>query len=360
MCFKGIMAALAAALILVLSAAEAQAETLAWYRFEDGLPGQTVSVATDELGGVGQNGTPQGSPILFVSDAPPIAGSSANNLSVSFNGALGQSILFSYMFPLHLSGPATLEFFVKFNHTNHHAIIWSRPDSSDTNRFNIWTTHPGTGPSFGFDYRAPDRTIHKIANPIAFAVELGEWTHVAITRNGDTYEWFKNGVSMGSWTDTLPDLPTSLGWQMSGRWGCDYNGLLDEVRISDRALSPREFLYRSTLVVDIDIKPGSDPNCFNINGSGVIPVAILGDADFDVTDIDTSSLSFDGLAVRVRGKKGPLCSFEYSNADSYIDLVCHFEDDAGYWIGGGDIGTVTGLLLDDTPFEGADSICIVP
>ena len=44
-----------------------------------------------------------------------------------------------------------------------------------------------------------------------------------------------------------------------------------------------------TLVqVDIDIKPGSDPNCFNVNGNGVIPVAILGSANFDVTRVDDS------------------------------------------------------------------------
>ena len=40
------------------------------------------------------------------------------------------------------------------------------------------------------------------------------------------------------------------------------------------------------VVVEIDVKPGSDPNCFNINGHGVIPVAILGDSNLDVADID--------------------------------------------------------------------------
>ena len=35
-------------------------------------------------------------------------------------------------------------------------------------------------------------------------------------------------------------------------------------------------------------------------------MAILGTASFDVFDIDVDTLTFDGLAVRVRGKKGPL------------------------------------------------------
>jgi hypothetical protein len=55
----------------------------------------------------------------------------------------------------------------------------------------------------------------------------------------------------------------------------------------------------STPEVEIDIKPGSYPNCFNINGHGVIPVAILGSADFDVAQIDVTTLDFAGLQVRV-------------------------------------------------------------
>jgi hypothetical protein len=144
---------------------------------------------------------------------------------------------------------------------------------------------------------------------------------------------------------------------------------MDEIRIYDRELSAGEIqeLYEgglSCLVVPvtIDIKPGSDPNCFNINGHGVIPVAILGSLDLDVSDIKTDdTLSFNGLAVRVRGKKGPLCSIEYSNGDEFLDLVCHFEDDPSEWlVDSNEKAILTGELVDGTPFEGTDSICIVP
>ncbi len=114
------------------------------------------------------------------------------------------------------------------------------------------------------------------------------------------------------------------------------------------------------VVVDIDIKPGSDPNCFNINGHGVIPVAILGSGTFDVSNVDQSSLSFGGLNVRVRGNKGPLCGLEDTNSDVIYDLVCHFEDDASNWNVGGGTATLTGMLLDGTDFEGTGSICVVP
>jgi hypothetical protein len=54
-----------------------------------------------------------------------------------------------------------------------------------------------------------------------------------------------------------------------------------------------------------------------------------------------------------------LCSVEYSNEDIYPDLVCHFEDDASNWQPGDGEATLTGTLLDGTPFEGTDSICVV-
>jgi hypothetical protein len=48
--------------------------------------------------------------------------------------------------------------------------------------------------------------------------------------------------------------------------------------------------------VSIDIKPGSCPNPLNIKSKGVLPVAILGTEDFDVTTIDPASVSLEGVA----------------------------------------------------------------
>ena len=48
--------------------------------------------------------------------------------------------------------------------------------------------------------------------------------------------------------------------------------------------------FKAVLPVRIDIKPGSDPNCFNNNGHGVIPVAILTTDTFDAASVDPSKL----------------------------------------------------------------------
>jgi hypothetical protein len=112
--------------------------------------------------------------------------------------------------------------------------------------------------------------------------------------------------------------------------------------------------------VTIDIKPDSEFNCFNINGHGVIPVAVLSSTSFDAADIDVTTLSFGGLDVRVRGNKEPLCSLEDVNDDFLNDLVCQFQDNPEYWDVGNDEATLTGALFDGIEIEGTDSICIVP
>jgi hypothetical protein len=110
----------------------------------------------------------------------------------------------------------------------------------------------------------------------------------------------------------------------------------------------------------IDVKPGSDPNCFNINGAGVVPVAILGSATFDATQIDTSTLDFAGLAVRVKGNGTPQCGISDTNNDGFSDLVCQFQDDSNAWSPGTTTATLTGRLLNEMAFEGSDAICVVP
>ncbi len=117
------------------------------------------------------------------------------------------------------------------------------------------------------------------------------------------------------------------------------------------------------ITVDIDIKPGSDPNCFNNNGNGVIPVAILGSADFDVTQVDASSVELESLAIRAVGKSNKLLAhIEDVNGDGFDDLVVQIEDQDGVFSVGDTTAIVTGTLLTEfgtTPIEGTDSICIV-
>ena len=112
--------------------------------------------------------------------------------------------------------------------------------------------------------------------------------------------------------------------------------------------------------VDIDIKPGSDPNSINLCSMGVIPVAIFGSATFNVNDINRISLALADVGVKVAGKSGKdLCRVTDVNDDGFDDLVCQFVT-VGLALSGGDTtATVVGELNDGTPFEGTDSVNIV-
>ncbi|MHC4568817.1 MAG: right-handed parallel beta-helix repeat-containing protein [Planctomycetota bacterium] len=157
------------------------------------------------------------------------------------------------------------------------------------------------------------------------------------------------------------------GQNMPGSDGIGDTAYVINYRNSDRYPLMRPF---HGIDVGIDIKPGSNPNSLNMDGHGVIPVAILGSADFDVTEIDLSSLSFAGLEVRVRGQGQPQCSVEDVSGDfsggpegapdGHPDLVCHFIDDPGNWAPGDGEATITGNLTDGTPFAGSDEITVLP
>ena len=111
--------------------------------------------------------------------------------------------------------------------------------------------------------------------------------------------------------------------------------------------------------VDIDIKPGSDPNAINPKSRGKIPVAILSTTDFDATSqVDKSSLTFgrtgdeDSLSKCTK-------SNEDVNGDGLDDVVCHFNtQDTGFQQGDTE-GIVKGNTLNGVPIEGKDSVRIV-
>ena len=156
------------------------------------------------------------------------------------------------------------------------------------------------------------------------------------------------------------------------------------------------FLIDTPVLVNLDIKPGSCPNALNVKPyqtqalaadntfaklisdvdrrpKAVISVAILGTADFDVSQIDPSTLLLEGVPILrwsledVGTPVGPdaeECECNDLDGDGYMDLTLKFDKEAivnalGEVYDGDIIAlTITGQLYDGTEIEGTDCVLI--
>jgi hypothetical protein len=130
--------------------------------------------------------------------------------------------------------------------------------------------------------------------------------------------------------------------------------------------------------VALDIKPGSCPNPVNVKSKGVLPVALLGTSDFDVSQIDIATVKLEGIdpirssyedvATPVEpfsGKEDCYEDCEEVYPDGYTDLTLKFDTqevvDALGDVYDGDclVLKLTADLMDGTPIEGEDVVLIL-
>jgi len=112
--------------------------------------------------------------------------------------------------------------------------------------------------------------------------------------------------------------------------------------------------------VEIDIKPGSDPNTINSKSKGTVPVAILGSDTFDVTDVDVTTLAFGpNGATPKHDLTDPLVyasHLEDVNLDGLIDLVSHYSQKDTGLASSDTEACITGATTGGTAIEGCDSV----
>jgi hypothetical protein len=151
--------------------------------------------------------------------------------------------------------------------------------------------------------------------------------------------------------------------------------------------SGRVYIYTlASLVAKMDIKPGSCPNPLNLKPflnetpknakhakGGVLPVAILGGDNFDVTDIDASTVLLEGVEplrhdytdVSTPPSSEEECACTQKGADGFMDMTLKFQTaDIVAALGAGPFDetivlTITGKLYDGTTFEVSDCVKIL-
>jgi hypothetical protein len=109
----------------------------------------------------------------------------------------------------------------------------------------------------------------------------------------------------------------------------------------------------TAVAVDVDVKPGSDPNSTNIGSRGVIPVAILTTSDFDAADVDPDTVLFEGASPVHYAP-------EDVDVDGDLDLIMHFRTQETDIAEDAMEACLTGETFSGQPVQGCDVIRIVP
>jgi len=221
----------------------------------------------------------------------------------------------------------------------------------------------------------PDGTadrLHPAYVPYPFTLE--EWYSFELSVAGNQFNlkvWKRGDPKPEDWTIEAVDPNATYA---SGRIG--FGDYWNSITDADNVV-----VTLPVIPVSLDIKPGSCPNPLNVldrpeaakvKKGGILPVAILGKGDFNVEDIDISSLMLEGIApIRhaYEDVASPAVSEECQcvalGADGYMDLTLKFDKtEIGAALGAVSDGqtvslTVTGRLLDGTAITGVDCVWII-
>ncbi len=259
----------ALAAVTFISTVTAAANTVAHYRFEDGSAGTAATQATDSSPtGDHMNVITDGdnSPV-FSSDVPvsTIPGTGdANNLSidiadaaVGFQGTDAQG-LSNVVFD-----DITIELWINFSDTGGWQTFVGRDDlqnqtGGDTPFLQFQNTEGGQFRIFWYDRAEVGHDL------VAFTPSANTWYHVAVVGDSSagTMSLYVDGAQVATRGDFtglhIPDPVSS--WTIGrGQWGGNpvdwVNAQIDEVRFSDAALTPAQFLNFEGERIEITQQP---------------------------------------------------------------------------------------------------------
>ena len=342
--------------------------TVARWTFEEGTAGEVAAIPGSILDVAGaHHGTPVNGPVYEAASTP-----GGGAMGLRYDG-VDDRVLVPDDPAFFLTGSLTLEAFIiieSYSHMPHQQIVFRGDDRGSRDPYYLAiTVHNGNDGHLTMAVYGNSPSEIRSPEPLP----LNELIHVAGTLDDATgvQALYINGVPVASTvTDVRPfaELDSArtpglgIGSYQSGIAHSDsiFKGIIADVRISDTALTPDQFISElATATLLIDIRGGADVSPVNLKSKGVLPVTVFGSEEIDVSMIDLSTLVLQGAGPRARGKSGKVASFVDMNGDSYLDLNLHFDleemdvspDDTEF--------TLTGMLNDGTQVEGSDAISII-
>jgi hypothetical protein len=137
-----------------------------------------------------------------------------------------------------------------------------------------------------------------------------------------------------------------IGFYVNHRFG------VDALRWQGGAGAPPQ-----ELAVAIDIHPGSARNPIRPGSRGVVPVAIYGSSECDVSRIDKRTLTFGPANAALAHAHGP--HVHDMNGDGHMDAMLHYRvEESG--LGAGDETACVQGMLDGRPLRGCDKVSPLP
>lgn len=132
---------------------------------------------------------------------------------------------------------------------------------------------------------------------------LNQWVHVAINYDGTKINYYKDGVFQASYVTSVNtgDLTVNyIGRRVRVATG-DYNGIIDDVRIYNRALSADEIMRL--------YEEGGNRMVVNANQNNIMSGGLVGMWSFNGPDMDWSQSSAEARDVSENGNHGNVTNF---------------------------------------------------
>ena len=115
------------------------------------------------------------------------------------------------------------------------------------------------------------------------------------------------------------------------------------------------------VVIDIDVKPGSDANVINYKSQGKIPVALLCNAVSNPANIQQATISLCATSATIPCLPNAQdCDFRDVNHDGCADLVCHVPISSLQLQCGETSLTLTAVWKAGAHLSAADTVTVVP
>ena len=228
----------------------------------------------------------------------------------------------------------------------HHVVLGDVPADFD---YAVARAEPSDGDTTGVGFFSTVIAVESLLNNMPFVTQV-----------------FDNGFAIAEFPDSVFVAPPDVVEVDDTLSVTSLGGELDMTLQASRGVFlPASFSISVTRTspvteMEIDIKPGSDPNSINIKSKGKIPVAILttnigdGDSlDSDATQVDPLSVEFGpNGATETHGG----AHIEDVDGDGDMDVVLHFKSRETGISCGDTEASLTGETFSGDAIEGTDSI----